>query len=333
MKPPLPPTKPLRGLRQPGLYARKSTTKKADTSYSQSEPHPPLYAVHIEYVADSDEAAAQEPSACDDPEFSRLEAPAIEQGKVVAAADANAEQETAKLIPTLAEIRDHLSIRGCDHQRGQSNVGPKRGNYFEGFLARTGIERCSRTITRRIDEFSASNGEKQPDDPMQEAPKSAKKSTKKPDEGDVVEPVSQSDRDEQAPIEATLSVAAPINKFDHHPDTAAADTPQARVDDNNDSSKVNMDDEWAYESEKLSSVSNIKPACHCALGDYLISTCAKTFKAALKGLSADAEIYTLRMIFERILKFVFGPSLGDGKFIFISEYEKADPLELRKEQF
>jgi hypothetical protein len=94
-----------------------------------------------------------------------------------------------------------------------------------------------------------------------------------------------------------------------------------------------MDDEWAYEIEQPSSVSQIKPGRHCALSDYLIGTCAKALKAALKGLSADAQVYTLRMTFEKIIKFAFGPSRGGGEIIFILEYKKADPPQLRKEQF
>jgi hypothetical protein len=274
----------------------------------------------FEDVADSDEADAQEPSECDDPEFSRMEAPAIEQGKIVAAADANGDQEMAKLIPMLAKLRDHKSIRGRDHQRGQRNVGKKWGDYLEEFRARTGIKRCSRTITRQLDEFTARNSEQQAEGPMQDAHKPAKKSAKKPDEGDVAEAVAQSDRDEQASHRIDASSA----NFDC-PSETAAEYP----------SDLNLHPEdeldWAPDHKENEVLCTLKPGDRCALVEWVILNCDPQFNAVLTGLSTMEKANTLDYLTKQLAQRYLGVDRGDGEVKAGVEYIPPAPPRLRKE--
>jgi hypothetical protein len=272
-------------------------------------------------VADSDEAAAQEPSACDDPEFSRMEAPAIEQGKIVAAADANAEQEMAKLIPMLARLRDHKSIRGRDHQRGQRNVGQKWGDYLEEFRVRTGIKRCSRTITRQLDEFSAANSEKKPDDRMQKAPKPAKKSTKKPDKSDVSEPVSPSDQDEQA---------------SHRIDASSAnfECPSEVVSTEHTSDAIlhhGEEPDWSSDAGHGEGECALKPGNRSALTECVILNCDLQFNAVLAGLPPSEKAKILDYLTKHLVQRYLGADRGDGEIKAGVEYIPAAPPRLRKE--
>jgi hypothetical protein len=197
----------------------------------------------------------------------------------------------------------------------------KWGDYLEEFLVRTGIKRCSRTITRYLDEFSASNSEKRPDDPMQKAPKPTKKSTQKPDEVNVAELVSQSDQDEQA---------------SHRIDASSAnfECPAAVVSAEHTSDAIlhhGNEPDWSTDAKHREEECALKPGDRSALVECVILNCDPQFNAVLAGLPPGEKANTFDYLIKQLVQRYLGDDRGDGEIKAGVEYIPPAPPQLRKE--
>lgn len=91
--------------------------------------------------------------AGEDADFHHLEQAAIEQGKVLAAAESKLETEWEILLPILNRVQAHLSQRGTNHERDRRCALPTWQDWLETFLATTGLDVSGRTIQRRLRSF------------------------------------------------------------------------------------------------------------------------------------------------------------------------------------